>query len=761
MLYKLDKDGYIYLSINAQNPHKCDIIITPNSSKIKALQRVKTNLQSICQSSITENNRVQVFFNGTMFLDVSLDEISTEIEEGKISICSELLTSNEIRDLSKRKLSQEELSDFKFERNFLKTLDREKIGVTTDLHTHFTMAISDESLIRVAQKHNLDIPEDFLSSLKIDTSSYNVEKGKILINDLSEEDLQIFRESLSLHPFGNGNFDNLKKANKARNILTERPECFLDYIQELCDDYKKQGIKSVELSLTNLGVPKQVEKYVKLINSPEFEKIVKSSRVDIRFLAGYHRDVVRGNTIEHLTKVIESTLPILQNCTRVVGCDILGEEMSSLEDIEPCITNLLDYAYSFNPSFVIRVHAGETNSQSNYIKENVKSLLKIVYNKYEDIKRTKKDYILPNIRIGHAINGIDENDQELMHLINKIKPIIELNPTSNNATGNIQNIRNSPYKKLVDLGLNCVIGTDGHGMYNTTSREEMISLVEAGLTVDDLRSIFRLEKKICDDPINYEKKLRNAISYLEKIRKSNFFKELDGLNIVHDESKINDSTRGKMPILVSGASRDQWAILNKDAKEYIATLAIFASYLFDPEKVYFVTGGTDYGVEMMFHHNTKNNNTPFANYKDGDFDILGMFTEEAYNKNFSEISKTIASLDFIAMKNMKKNKQKSNNFMSEKIDSEELKYLMYIQRLSEEDGTSFFEKKLDIGNVQPKTINMAMVRGKSWKNIATTQLEYLNNQEHHKRGLLLSIGGGEFVKKLLNAAIAGVESRNI
>ena len=761
MLYKLDKNGYIYLSINAQNPHKCDVVINQNSTKIKALQRVKTNLQSICQSSITENNRLQISFNGTTFLDISLDEININTsEEEKILVCSEFLTTNEIRDLSKRKLSQEELSNFKFERKFLKSFDEEEVGLTTDLHTHFTMALSDESLIRVAQKHNLSIPTDFLSSLKIDIHSYNIENGNILINDLKKEDLQAFRASLSLSPFGNGNFDNLRRANRARNILTENPKYFLDYIQELCDDYKKQGIKNVELSLTNLGVPRQAEKYVELINSTEFEKIVKSSHVDIRFLAGYHRDVACGNTVEHLIKAIKSTLPILQNCTRIVGCDILGEELSSLEDIKPCIDTLIEHAYSYNPSFVIRVHAGETNSQSSAIKENVKSLLKMINAKYEDIKKTKKDYILPNIRIGHAINGIDSNDQELMRLIQKVKPIIELNPTSNNATGNIQNIRNSPYKKIIDLGLNCIVGTDGHGMYHTTSKEEMISLIEAGLTVEDLIKIFQLEKKICDDPINYEKKIRNAITYLEKIRKDKFFSELETFKVNHNESEINAATEGKMPILISGSSRNHWAILSKDEKEYIATFAVFASYLFDPQKVYFITGGTDYGVEMMFHHNTKNNNTPFVNYKDGDFDILGLFTEEAYNKNIAETAKAIASLDFIAMKQEKK-QQKSSRFISEKIDSEELKYLIYIQRLSEETGTSFFEKKLDIINIQPKTINMALVRGKTWKDIATTQLEYLNDQTHHKRGLLLSIGGGEFVKKLLNAAIDGVESRNI
>ena len=59
------------------------------------------------------------------------------------------------------------------------------------------------------------------------------------------------------------------------------------------------------------------------------------------------------------------------------------------------------------------------------------------------------------------------------------------------------------------------------------------------------------------------------------------------------------------------------------------------------------------------------------------------------------------------------------------------------------------------------TINMALVRGESWKDISKTQLEYLNDQTHHKRGLLLSIGGGEFVKKILTAAINGVESRTI
>ena len=171
--------------------------------------------------------------------------------------------------------------------------------------------------------------------------------------------------------------------------------------------------------LTNLGVPSRVEQYVELINSPEFESIVQSSGVDIRFLAGYHRDVPNFNSVESLIKKITTTLPSLQKCTRIVGCDILGEELTSLEDIKPCIEALIDYAYSYNPSFVIRVHAGETNSQSAAIKENVKSLLKIVEAKYEDIKRTKKDYILPNIRIGHAINGIDPNDKELMDLIKK------------------------------------------------------------------------------------------------------------------------------------------------------------------------------------------------------------------------------------------------------------------------------------------------------------------------------------------------------
>ena len=104
-----------------------------------------------------------------------------------------------------------------------------------------------------------------------------------------------------------------------------------------------------------------------------------------------------------------------------------------------------------------------------------------------------------------------------------MKPIIELNPTSNNATGNIKNIRNSPYKKMIDLGLRSVIGTDGHGMYHTTSREEMISLVEAGLTIEDISKIVQLEQSICDEPINYEKKIKNAINYLKRLRKEEFF----------------------------------------------------------------------------------------------------------------------------------------------------------------------------------------------------------------------------------------------
>ena len=282
----------------------------------------------------------------------------------------------------------------------------------------------------------------------------------------------------------------------------------------------------------------------------------------------------------------------------------------------------------------------------------------------------------------------------------------------------------------------------------------MISLVEAGLTVEDLTKIMQLEKTICDDPINYEKKIKNAMNYLKKLRKEEFYSELESFKVKLSESDINESTEGKMPILISGASRNQWATLSTEHKRYVATYAVFASYLFDPKKVYFVTGGTDYGVEMMFHHNTKGKN------KFGDFDILGLLTEEAYSKNIPEIAKAVASLDFVAMKQGKE-QLKSSKFISERIDPEELKYLLYIHKLSEEKGISFFEKKLDMGNVQPKTINMALVRGESWKDISKTQLEYLNDQTHHERGILLSIGGGEFVKKLLNAAINGVESRTV
>jgi adenosine deaminase len=97
----------------------------------------------------------------------------------------------------------------------------------------------------------------------------------------------------------------------------------------------------------------------------------------------------------------------------------------------------------------------------------------------------------PEIRIGHGVYFKDT--QEYFDLLRKYKVIIEINATSNEKLGNIQDITDIRYQRYLAENIPIVIATDGHGLYDTTIvNEDKKALSVVG---NDFTKIQNSEKK--------------------------------------------------------------------------------------------------------------------------------------------------------------------------------------------------------------------------------------------------------------------------
>ncbi len=617
----------------------------------------------------------------------------------------------------------------------------------TDLHTHFAGALTPESLVKVGIEHNIDYDKELLEKIGIDTNKYNIcqnayGKDCIKVRDLNEEDIQQLKEALKISPVTQETFNKMEDIYSLRGPFTKNKELFPDYLRELANDYKNNGIEYVELSLSSV------------ISSPEdmqmiednLPKIEEETGVKIRFLGALwrHSDMEWNNDeIDRLMKVAESPY--------VVGYDLMGIETNSTLIFEEQLKRLAKYAMTKDPNFAIRLHAGE----NPIFKDNVKNALKIMLEAHDELEEENGEQCpLPNVRIGHGLYGVDD---ETIDMAKELGAIIEFNMSSNLALNNINYISDIPIKRYLDAGVEVVLGTDGHGMYSTSSKQEVILATAAGLEPKDYEKIRITEGNVIKRAQEREQShpriqdvntlYGDNVQYksgepcydddvIEKYKKynddvlENLSYRVDGIAETSKE-EIKKVTEGKIPIVLTGASKSQWEqVKQQDIDEnttyttYIALLTQVLANVLDPNNSYIVTGGTNFGVEKTMHEavNRRNN-------REGDqLVVLGTFVKEA-----------ITDID----------KRKELNECKEKRLKKEVPLE---ERILAQEMVEKLEAELEDG-IEPNTVTHATIleiEGKvaeTWKQLPETQLEYASKNN----GILIAISGGTTVSDMIQA----------
>ena len=386
-----------------------------------------------------------------------------------------------------------------------------------------------------------------------------------------------------------------------------------DKLLWIAREYKKQGIKYVEIADTDLA--KTGDPAVKLLEEVHqiFPTIEEETGVKIRFLIGIRRiplTIIKDQkTSSTYLKENINVLRAVGKSPYVVGSDFIGEEINDILDLQPAIKEIVKYVNSEDKDFTIRIHAGENDS----LRDNVRKSIMCVKQSLEPNQK------MPRCRIGHGLyseNLDTEAGKELMNLMKETGVIIEFQLTSNVRLNNLSDLSNHPIKKFLENGIKCVQGTDGCGMYGSDTFDEQLALQNLlGLTNQDFEKMRAVEDEIIlKNNTYFEEKSKKFEQFLNgrTIREAvleaeeQYTKETEGqeeLRITNNietekelKQKIKPLPTDKVPVIIAGGS------FNTKGRETIASqegLKVLKEFIkeIDSDKVYFVIGHKMQGYE--------------------------------------------------------------------------------------------------------------------------------------------------------------------
>lgn len=381
--------------------------------------------------------------------------------------------------------------------------------------------------------------------------------------------------------------------------------------------YKDQGIEYAEISDTTL-----VKKYesIEMLRQVHdiMPKIYRDTGVMIRFLAAIRRipltiikdAVTPENYLEQNLEVLRATAfdPY------VAGVDFVGEEINDIKVLEPVFKELVKFA-AIDPSFVIRVHAGENDSQ----KENIAHSIQCVKN------NLLPGQPMPRIRLGHGLYTYSLNSRKGKEVLKSLKEnnvVLEFQLTSNVRLNNLNSLEKHPIKQYLKHGIKCVQGTDGAALYGTNSIDEQLSLASLlELSDQDLKLMKDTETSIINESkLAYsEKKIAFAKLLgkrdmeevlLEKMKTVKISRKISGSVKKYDantelKDKIEEIAWDRFPVVLLGGSFNTENRATRVTPEGARHLDKLIKYL-DPEEVCFVIGHKIAGYEKyLLDHNEK------------------------------------------------------------------------------------------------------------------------------------------------------------
>ncbi|MCC6094969.1 MAG: hypothetical protein LIV24_08155 [Eubacterium sp.] len=394
---------------------------------------------------------------------------------------------------------------------------------------------------------------------------------------------------------------------------------FQDDLLWIARSYQRQGICYAEISDTTM-----VKKYESLQMLQEVHeimpKIYQETGVMIRFLAAIRRiplTIVKDQVTpeDYLTRNL-NVLQAVALDPYVAGCDFVGEEINDIITLKPVFREIVKITKKV-PDFVIRIHAGENDSQ----KDNIAHSIACVKDSLEPGQK------MPHVRLGHGLYTYSlktkKGKQVLRDLIeNDI--VLEFQLTSNVRLNNLNALENHPLRQYLAAGIRCVQGTDGAALYGTNSIDEQLSLEKLlELTPEEMMRMKQTETGIIEESnISYSRKkeeLRQMQGdkdldafFLEKIEEAEARSggiRLRGSRRVDANTELKEKIRvlpwDRLPVILMGGSFNSEKRSTRMTEEGIRQLDALLQCL-NPEEVFFVIGNRIRGYEKyLLEHNEK------------------------------------------------------------------------------------------------------------------------------------------------------------
>ena len=398
-----------------------------------------------------------------------------------------------------------------------------------------------------------------------------------------------------------------------------RNTVFQDDLLWIARSYRRQGICYAEISDTTL-----VKKYESLEMLQEVHeimpKIYRETGVMIRFLAAIRRiplTIVKDQVTPE--DYLIRNLNVLQAVALdpyVAGCDFVGEEINDIITLKPMFREIVKITKKV-PDFVIRIHAGENDSQ----KDNIAHSIECVKDSLEPGQK------MPRVRLGHGLYTYSlktKKGREVMKALIENNIVLEFQLTSNVRLNNLNALENHPLRQYLAAGIRCVQGTDGAALYGTNSIDEQLSLEKLlELTPDEMMSMKQTETEIIrEGQESYSRKkieLHQILAgrdledvLLEKMEEAEAGS--GGLRLrrnhrVDANTELKDSMRelpwDRLPIILMGGSFNSEKRATRITEEGCRQLDALLESL-NPEEVFFVIGNRLRGYEKyLLEHNEK------------------------------------------------------------------------------------------------------------------------------------------------------------
>ena len=378
---------------------------------------------------------------------------------------------------------------------------------------------------------------------------------------------------------------------------------FQDKLLWIARGYASQGIRYTEISDTTLVKKDGAAGMLAQVHSV-MPAIYRETGVRIRFLAAIRRIplTIRKDRIE-AGDYFSGNLQVLRAVASdpyVAGSDIVGEEINDIRDLAPVIRELVRICRD-DPSFVLRIHAGENDA----LRENVLNSVRLVREALEPGQE------MPRLRIGHGLYTPSlktAKGKRMLRELRESKTVLEFQITSNVRLNNLSSLRAHPLKNYLKENILCVQGTDGAALYGTTPIDEQLALERfLGLTEDEMMRIAGTDHMLCErGNTDFEEKMerwrREAGSpedvaeyydrrICEEEKRGQFLFSGNGALMTQDVlgDCICDLPQSGTPVVVVGGS------FNSDAhrtviREDLAGILDELLEKGDPEKIFFVIG---------------------------------------------------------------------------------------------------------------------------------------------------------------------------